>query len=61
MEKKICDYCGKEMKNSDIVFDGYDYCCDICAAGRCEICNIYITPRTFKEYSGKCISCSNKK
>lgn len=60
MDKKICDYCGSEMRNGDIVFDGLDYCCDRCVAGHCIDCGDLLTPKSYKEFSGRCWSCNKE-
>lgn len=54
-----CEYCGKEMKRDEIVFDGYDYCCIDCAEDTCELCDKPITPGTSERYLGRCFACKD--
>lgn len=54
-----CEYCGKEMSRDEIVFDGYDYCCNNCAEDFCEICGKLITPGTSEAYLGRCSNCKD--
>lgn len=53
----VCEYCNKETKEEDWIFDGSDYCCRDCAEDFCEYCGKLLTPGTSETYEGMCKSC----
>lgn len=53
----ICEYCNREVKDAEWIFDGSDYCCVECAEDMCECCGCLLTPSTSETYMGICKKC----